>query len=198
MLQMPAALAPSSPKSHFSLTWFVQVRCMLTMMLCWDCEALERSSVSSLVVPPAPQVKSMKSGSCLPMTAIVLWSFSTCSGVRGGKYSNEMNGSEVLLVHSLSMSQILPFLIVGRAPRMSTGGSQSLVSRDASSLLVAASTRLRSSDTARSPRREPGAALAGSASPTRLSTPAMQAGPDHTMTITSLLVIAADAAPASP
>ena len=197
-LQLTASLAPLRPKSHFSLTWLVQVRCMFTMMPCFFCDVVERSRVSSLVVPPAPQVKSMNRGSCLPISSMVLCSFSTCSGVRGGKYSKAMNGCAVAAVHCLIMSEILPFLIVGRAPRTSTGGSHSLVNRWASSLLVAASMRLRSGVRARSPRSEPGAALAGSASPSRLSTPAIAEGPDQTIATTSLLVSAAEAAQASP
>ena len=78
------------------------------------------------VVPPAPHVKSMKSGSCLAMISICLCSFSTPSGVFGGKYSNEMNGLSVAAVHSFTMSQILPCLTFGRAPRESTAPREKL------------------------------------------------------------------------
>eukprot|EP00900_Chrysochromulina_parva_P016312 jgi/Chrpa1/24682/Chrysochromulina_OHIO_Genome00008149-RA len=120
MLQMPAAFAPLSPKSHFSLTWLVQVKCMLTITSWRACDLAERSRVSSEVAPPAPQVMSIKSGSCAAITSIVSCSFSTPSGVLGGKYSNEMNGCFVLDVHSATMSQILPFLTFGRMPRLSS------------------------------------------------------------------------------
>ena len=92
-----------------------------------DCDSVERSRVSSDVVPPAPHVKSMKSGSCFAITSMTLCSFSTPSGVFGGKYSNEMNGCDVLEVHSLIMSMILPFLIDGVTPRES--GSMAMVAR---------------------------------------------------------------------
>ena len=119
MLQMPADFAPSRPKSHVSFTWFVHVRCMLTITLWRDCDSFERSSVSSDVVPPAPHVKSMKRGSCFAIVSITLCSFSTPSGVFGGKYSNEMKGCSVFDCHSPIMSMILPFLTVGVAPRES-------------------------------------------------------------------------------
>ena len=125
MLQIPASFAPVSPKSHFSFTWFVHVRCMFTIRLCCFCDVFERSRVRSDVVPPAPHVKSMKSGFCAAMISICLCSFFTPSSVFGGKYSKEMNGLSVAAVHSFTMSQILPCLTFGRAPRESTAPARS-------------------------------------------------------------------------
>ena len=135
MLQIPASFAPVSPKSHFSFTWFVHVRCMFTIRLCCFCDVFERSRVRSDVVPPAPHVKSMKSGFCAAMISICLCSFFTPSSVFGGKYSKEMNGLSVAAVHSFTMSQILPCLTFGRAPRESTAPARSFETSSSADIL---------------------------------------------------------------
>ena len=83
MLVTPWALQPSSASSTFSGDMLVQVRCMLGIIPFFFVARVS-SSVRSEVEPPAPHVKSAKSGLKTAMRSSRACRFFTPSSVRGG------------------------------------------------------------------------------------------------------------------
>mmetsp|Transcript_21424 Transcript_21424/g.54315 ORF Transcript_21424/g.54315 Transcript_21424/m.54315 type:complete len:203 (-) Transcript_21424:192-800(-) len=162
MLRMPRRFASAKASPHSEGAWLVQVRCMLTSMP-WCLYASAHSSiVSSEVEPPAPQVKSRKSGCCLAISAIVSSSLATPSCDLGGKYSNETKGLPLEeAAHCFTLSDSLRHAC-------STGSVSSVAAKKLDASAVAAAAEAATSTTAeelalpRSPRMVPGAQLVGS------------------------------------
>mmetsp|Transcript_63000 Transcript_63000/g.117161 ORF Transcript_63000/g.117161 Transcript_63000/m.117161 type:complete len:240 (-) Transcript_63000:50-769(-) len=88
-LQTPHVLQSCSAMSTFSFSMFVHVRCMFATQPRSFFAASQRDIVRSEVDPPAPHVKSVKSGCSFFIRSIRFFRFFTPSSVLGGKYSNE-------------------------------------------------------------------------------------------------------------
>ena len=94
MFVIPASLHLARALWIFSTSIFVHVRCMLGFSPNCSLAFTQRSTVSSLVLPPAPQVKSVKRGSRCFNFSITLSRLSNPACVLGGKnYKTELNST---------------------------------------------------------------------------------------------------------
>ena len=91
ILTIPDSLHPSNALSILLVSMFVHVRCMFGLHSYSFRVFLQRSKVKSEVLPPAPQVKSTKTGLCA-FNLFNTWNkLSIPTSVFGGKNSSQYN-----------------------------------------------------------------------------------------------------------